>query len=100
MQERQARLHALRDPAISALYDSPQWQVLRAQVVRDAGGKCQWPECGARGVCVDHRTPHRGDRALFFNRNNLWLLCKPHHDRKTVRFDGGFGNARKPLTTN
>ncbi|MBR1530240.1 MAG: HNH endonuclease [Oscillospiraceae bacterium] len=32
---------------------------------------------------VDHITPHRGDKSLFWNQNNWQPLCKPCHDRKT-----------------
>jgi 5-methylcytosine-specific restriction protein A len=97
VQEAQARAHAKRDPIVTAMYESREWQVLRAQVRRDANNRCQWPKCSDDGLCVDHREPHRGDRARFFNRGNLWLLCKKHHDRKTARFDGGFGNEVKPM---
>jgi 5-methylcytosine-specific restriction protein A len=97
-QERQARLHALRDPAVTAMYQSREWQLLRARVRRDAEGKCQWPSCISPGLCVDHKQPHKGNRGLFFSRGNVWLLCKTHHDRKTAKHDGGFGNDAKPLT--
>lgn len=29
---------------------------------------------------VDHKQPHRGDRALFFDFDNTQSLCKPCHD--------------------
>lgn len=29
---------------------------------------------------VDHVTPHKGDRDLFLDRDNLQLLCKRCHD--------------------
>lgn len=29
---------------------------------------------------VDHKTPHRGDAMLFWQRSNWQSLCKPHHD--------------------
>ena len=95
--EMQAIRHALRDPVVSAMYDSPQWQTLKAQVRAEAHGRCQWPGCTSIGFCVDHRTPHKGAASLFFNRGNLWLLCKLHHDRKTATHDGGFGREVKPL---
>lgn len=42
---------------------------------------------------VDHITPHKGDRNLFVDRNNLQSLCAPCHSRKTAVEDGGFGRA-------
>jgi 5-methylcytosine-specific restriction protein A len=43
-------------------------------------------------VVVDHIIPHRGDQQLFWNETNHQALCKPCHDAKTAREDGGFGN--------
>jgi 5-methylcytosine-specific restriction protein A len=58
---------------------------------------------------VDHIVPHRikdaldsGDveriakaQHLFWDSAGNWQpLCKPHHDAKTAREDGGFGRAR------
>ena len=31
-------------------------------------------------VIVDHKIPHKGDRQLFFDGNNLTGLCKKCHD--------------------
>ena len=44
---------------------------------------------------VDHRIPHRGDMKLFWDKGNWQSLCKPHHDEKTAREEGGFGNVRR-----
>jgi 5-methylcytosine-specific restriction protein A len=44
---------------------------------------------------VDHIRPHRGDMGLFWDSTNWQSLCKPCHDIKTAREDGGFGNARR-----
>jgi 5-methylcytosine-specific restriction protein A len=41
---------------------------------------------------VDHRIPHKGDPVLFWDENNWQGLCKRHHDIKTAKEDGGFGN--------
>ena len=47
-------------------------------------------ECERQGhvvqaTVVDHRVPHRGDKVLFWDRNNWDSLCKPCHDAKTGR---------------
>ncbi|MCB4811684.1 HNH endonuclease [Methylovorus menthalis] len=42
---------------------------------------------------VDHIKPHRGDMALFWDRNNWQAMAKECHDRKTAREDGGFRGA-------
>lgn len=54
-------------------------------------------ECQKEGhitpaVVVDHIKPHKGDMNLFWDETNWQPLCKPHHDIKTAREDGGFGN--------
>ena len=54
-------------------------------------------QCEAEGfprlaAVVDHVIPHKGDKQLFWNRNNWQPLCKRHHDLKTAAEDGGFGN--------
>ena len=40
---------------------------------------------------VDHIVPHKGDRQRFWDKANHQALCKPCHDAKTAREDGGFG---------
>jgi 5-methylcytosine-specific restriction enzyme A len=97
--ERQALLHARVDPVVRLLYCSRDWRDLRASVLRDCGRVCATPGCVRRACVVDHRIPHHGDNDLFFSRDNLQPLCKPCHDRKTARYDGGFGNARRQQPT-
>lgn len=55
---------------------------------------CRQCEAGGRitaATIVDHVIPHRGDMDLFWDVDNWQTLCKPCHDRKTAREDGGFG---------
>jgi hypothetical protein len=44
-----------------------------------------------QATVVDHIVPHRGNMRLFWARENWAARCKPHHDAKTAREDGGFG---------
>ncbi|WP_223866012.1 HNH endonuclease [Salipiger aestuarii] len=37
--------------------------------------------CGAPATVVDHIQPHKGDKALFWDRNNWQPICKHCHDR-------------------
>ncbi|MDW3204587.1 MAG: HNH endonuclease signature motif containing protein [Alphaproteobacteria bacterium] len=53
-------------------------------------------DCEAEGrvtpaTVVDHIVPHKGDRALFWDRSNWQAGCETCHNRKTAREDGGFG---------
>jgi 5-methylcytosine-specific restriction endonuclease McrA len=36
---------------------------------------------------VDHRIPHRGDQALFWDRSNWQSLCAPHHNSTKQRLE-------------
>ena len=56
--------------------------------------------CKAQGVIkaadvVDHVISHRGDEELFWNESNWQSLCFYHHNSKTAKYDGGFGNVRR-----
>ncbi|MGY6410502.1 MAG: HNH endonuclease [Alkalilacustris sp.] len=44
---------------------------------------------------MDHATPHKGGRKLFWDRSNWAPMCASCHGRKTARHDGGFG---RPVT--
>ena len=65
-------------------YSLARWKALRwAVLVRD-GFACQWPGCGrveadTSRLVADHRRPHRGDAALFWDEANLWTLCASCH---------------------
>ena len=65
-------------------YKTTEWRRLRwACLVRDlfTCRMCGWIGGNATRLLVaDHRLPHRGDRALFFDIGNLQCLCKPCHD--------------------
>ena len=36
--------------------------------------------CSAPATVLHHVIPHRGDRAVFWDRNNWAAVCKPCHD--------------------
>jgi len=91
--ERAKAQQAKRDPVAQALYATRQWKELRAQVLREANGRCATKNCARPACIVDHVRPHRGSNSLFFDRDNLQALCKRCHDRKTARYDGAFGRA-------
>lgn len=50
-----------------------------------------------RYVVADHKIPHRGDKALFFDPDNLQTLCPDHHDRdKQIEERKGYSERRGP----
>lgn len=71
-------------------YNSAEWKRLRIRVfIRDAFTcqMCQRVEGNTSKLIGDHKTPHRGDRALFFDENNVHTVCKPCHDGEKQRID-------------
>lgn len=59
-----------------------QWQQARKRYL-EAHPYCV--KCDRLGrvepsTIVDHRVPHRGDQALFWDENNWQALCEPHHN--------------------
>jgi 5-methylcytosine-specific restriction protein A len=77
---------ALRpNPTARSWYRSPRWRALRGAVLR-ARPVCpgfQRSDCGRPTTDVDHRVPHRGDPALFWNLANLDAYCHSCHATKT-----------------
>lgn len=78
------------------LYKSAAWSRLRGRQLR-AQPLCA--ECRKQGKMtiateVDHIIPHKGDKTLFFDANNLQSMCKSCHSQKTAREDGGWGRVR------
>lgn len=67
-----------------AWYKTARWQKLRWEVLTRDRFTCQWAGCGrivvdSSKLVADHREPHRGDEALFWDRDNLWALCEACH---------------------
>ena len=79
------------------LYSTSRWKKLRKEFLQDHT-LCE--ECKRNGVIkiaevVDHIEAHKGDELLFWNQNNWQALCKHHHDVKTAKEDGRFGEKNK-----
>ncbi len=78
----------------TAEFYGPEWRELRAQHIK------LFPACVDCGKIhksnhVDHIRPHKGNRSLLLDPSNLQTKCATHHNRKTAKNDGGFGNPRK-----
>ena len=46
---------------------------------------CQADDRVTAATVVDHKIPHRGDQALFWDRGNWQSLCATHHSRDKQR---------------
>ena len=67
-----------------AWYKTAKWQRLRWSILeRDlfACQMCRRVDGNTSQLVADHRQPHRGDAALFWNPENLQCLCKRCHDK-------------------
>lgn len=84
----------IRRTSSSARGYGSKWQKERALYLQE-NPMCVM--CKAEGKLkiakvVDHKVAHCGDPTLFWDRNNWQSMCKKHHDSKTAKTDGGFGN--------
>lgn len=75
-----------RGNSAARLYDRRWRKRRRVKLLKDP--LCE--ECKREGrltlaTDVDHVIPHRGDRRLFDDDDNLQSLCKPCHSKKTAR---------------
>lgn len=71
-------------------YSLRAWKDLRWSVLTDAEFtccRCRYVSSDGRGsdLIADHVKPHRGDAALFWDRDNLQCLCVPCHSRDKQR---------------
>lgn len=83
------------------LYKTARWQRLRLEVIARDGGRCR--TCGilcrmgersGRTATVDHVVPHKGDPVLFFDPENLQLLCGVCHSGQKQRVEkSGYSTA-------
>lgn len=76
-----------RRPSSDARGYTSKWREARAAFLQHHP-RCA---CGSHASAVDHIIPHKGDKALFWDRSNWQPMCKRCHDRKTATEDGGFG---------
>lgn len=76
-------------------YKTANWRRLRlSQLAREP--LCRF--CQSKGIItaadtVDHKTAHRGNMVLFFDKSNLQSLCKSCHSSQKQRLEksGEFG---------
>lgn len=76
---------------LRALYRTARWAKLRWSILERDLFTCQ--VCGrlesdTSKLVADHRRPHRGDLALFWDEGNLWTLCaSPCHSKHKQRME-------------
>ena len=80
-----AHEHTRPNLQVRKWYHTERWQRLRRAVLVDFNYACA--SCGdvKSELDVDHKVPHRGSPALFWDRSNLQALCAQCHGEKTKR---------------
>ena len=75
------------------LYRTARWFKLRWSILTRDLFTCQMCgrlEADTSKLVADHRRPHRGDLALFWDPENLWTLCaSPCHSKHKQRLEQG-----------
>ncbi|MBS7737928.1 MULTISPECIES: HNH endonuclease signature motif containing protein [unclassified Chelatococcus] len=73
------------------LYKTAAWRQLRLSCLAAHPLCVMCEEVGdvTPADTVDHKIPHRGDTALFFDPGNLQSLCKRCHDSHKKRIENG-----------
>ena len=67
---------------MAGFYSTAGWQALRGQQLRlePTCRLCRQAGRVTPATVADHVEPHRGDRARFFDSNNLMSLCATCHN--------------------
>lgn len=96
LQQRQQQADAQRGSSTERGYDA-RWQRASKMYLREHPLCVQCQEEGrvTAATVVDHIIPHKGNYELFWDESNWQSSCKTHHDIKTAKEDGAFGNKEK-----
>jgi hypothetical protein len=85
----------------ASLYASKAFRALRLSIIARDKGKCRM--CAAivtdgrkapNAAVIDHMQPHNGDLARFWDRDNMWLVCKRCHDGPCQAYERKGGDVR------
>jgi 5-methylcytosine-specific restriction protein A len=69
-----------------AWYKTARWTSLRKVIlVRDLYTCHMCGRIAYKGMVVDHKVPHRGNEARFWDENNLQVLCQTCHSGEKQR---------------
>ena len=73
-----------------------RWRKARKQYLQENPlcKRCEQKGKLVPATVVDHILPHLGDQDKFWDMENWQPLCKPCHDMKTAREDGGYGGKK------
>lgn len=83
-----------KKPEMHNMYNNQRWRNYRLQFLskHPLCVECERQGKLIPGVVVDHIVPHKGDYQLFWDSNNHQTLCIYHHNQKTIKESGNWGN--------
>lgn len=56
--------------------------------------------CGRMATVVNHKVPHRGNEALFWDKANWESVCKPCHDSTVKKLENGKEDGKDFVSNN
>ena len=92
-QKQERREHDRDRPSPAARGYGHEWRKASRQFLHENPlcTECQRLGRLRAAAVTDHIVPHKGDMALFWNRENWQALCWRCHSRKTAKEDGRWG---------
>jgi len=79
-----------KDAPWRKLYKTARWQRLRWKVIEQALFTCAMCgkfEADTSQLVADHIIPHKGNEAMFWDKDNLQCLCRCCHDTTKKRME-------------
>lgn len=70
---------------------STEWQKAAKAFLAEPGNELCACGCGQPAEVVDHIVPHKGNRALMWNRSNWQPMTRACNSRKAAAQEGAFG---------
>lgn len=91
---RDAAYEAARGTATQRGYGH-RWHIESQAWLKALGAPLCACGCGRQANMVDHRTPHKGNMTLFWDKTNWQPYHTSCNTRKANRSEGGWGNVRR-----
>jgi 5-methylcytosine-specific restriction protein A len=74
---------SLKKEEYKHLYNDSRWNKLRVKIINER--RCCELCHSTQSLEVHHLIKHYGDETLFFDENNIQLLCKACHSKENAR---------------
>ena len=68
------------------LYRTSRWKSSAKKFIYN-NPVCRY--CGHMATVVNHKTPHKGDESIFWDKGNWESVCKQCHDSTVAKLENG-----------